>query len=225
MMHGNNNNRNRNNNNRRFSKGGGGGNNNFKKRRFGSSSGHYEDEQQISPQARRNFENKMQQHLMKAKEYLSAGERVEAENHFQHADHYYRMSVLGLDKIQQQQQQQQNQQDNGGENAEGGFETNAYEDSANAEPQGEIPEIPVELMGSFPSERQEGQRREGGNNRRDNNREGRGGGRNYNNRDNRNRNEPREPREPRAQQAAEAPASDENGLAALPFMQTPIKES
>lgn len=229
MIH---NNRNKNNN-RRFSKN---NNSNFKKRRFGGGGGGYEDEQQISPQARRNFENKMQQHLMKAKEYLSSGERVEAENHFQHADHYYRMSVLGLDKIPQQQQQNQHEH---GDNAEGGFETDAYENSSNAEPQGDIPEIPVELMGTFPPERQEQHQRRDNNNRdgRDNRNFDRNRGRDRdrsfrdnNNRDGRdgqgrrdNRNEGRnEPREQRPESAAPA---DENNLAALPFMQTPIKEA
>ena len=146
-MHNNNNGGNKNRNHKRFSK-----NNNFKKRRFGvggGSSSHIEEEF-INPQARRNFAMKRDQHLMKAKECLAAGERIDAENHFQHAEHYHRMSNIGLDKIQQQQQQQQPQ----GEFEQGMEADNSYSDSApNYDEQAidEAPEIPVDSMGSFPT--------------------------------------------------------------------------
>jgi len=147
MMHNNNNGGNKNRNHKRFSK-----NNNFKKRRFGmgggSSSSHIEEEF-INPQARRNFAMKRDQHLIKAKECLAAGERIEAENHFQHADHYHRMANIGLDKIQQQQQQQPQ-----GDFEQGMEADNSYSDSApNYDEQAidEAPEIPVDSMGSFPA--------------------------------------------------------------------------
>ena len=254
MMHGNNNNHNRNrnnnNNNRRFSK-----NNNFKKRPFGmgggsGSSRHMEDEQ-ISPQQRRNFENKRDQHLMKAKEYLAAGERVEAENHFQHADHYFRMANIGLDKLQQQQAQQAQQQAQNNYNSQQENQSdNNYGDAPVIDdaPYADVPEIPVDMMGRFPSEENAEPRNNNvprGRNPRYN-REGHG------NRDNRNeppreareprepqanRPEAREPREPREPRAPRAPRSQpsvdnanqgapaDNNLAALPFMQVPIKES
>lgn len=124
---------------KRFSK-----NNNFKKRRFGGTGGSANFEEQfISPQARRNFSNKRDQYLMKAKECLAAGERIEAENYFQHADHYHRMSVLGLDKIQQQNQNQEF--DN---NAEGENERDNFANESNME---EEAEIPVDSVGSFPN--------------------------------------------------------------------------
>ena len=212
MMHGHNNNKNRNNN-RRFSK-----NNNFKKRRFGGGGGgsHFEEEQFISPQQRRNFENKRDQHLMKAKEYLSAGERVEAENHFQHADHYHRMAIIGLDKIQQQQQQQQ-QNYNQQENAEGAdnFAEAPAEEASNT--YSDVPEIPVDMMGRFPSEDNQGQQRSDNRNNRNQHQ-----GRRHNNRDNRDRG-PRQ-QQNNAEASSAAPAED-NNLAALPFMQVPIKES
>lgn len=199
MMH--NNNRNKN---RRFSK-----NNNFKKRRFGGGGGgshHVEDEQQISPQQRRNFENKMQQHLMKAKEYLSAGERVEAENHFQHADHYYRMSVIGLDKIQQQAQQQpeDGQQDDNFE------DNNSFAPQSNDAPAEEMPEIPVDMMGNFPSESGRQQRNQG-------NSQGR-----YNNQ---NRGQQRHHQPRQQQQQQNNGGEQEHNIGALPFMQRPLKEA
>jgi hypothetical protein len=87
-------NNNRNNNNRRYNNNNRNSNNNGNRRFSGSN---IDDESvNISPQQRRNFENKRDQYLMKAKEALSAGDKVEAENMFQHADHYFRMANLGL---------------------------------------------------------------------------------------------------------------------------------
>jgi hypothetical protein len=59
------------------------------------------DENNINPQQRRNFEMKRNTHLAKAKELLSAGERVDAEWHLQHADHFFRMANLGLENQRQ----------------------------------------------------------------------------------------------------------------------------
>ena len=53
------------------------------------------DGENISPQQRRVFSNKRDQHINKGKELLAAGDRVEAENHFQHAEHFFRMMNLG----------------------------------------------------------------------------------------------------------------------------------
>lgn len=84
---------NNNNNNRRFK------NNNNKRRYNGGGGGgsSFDDESSnISMQQRKNFANKRDQYLVKAKDCLSAGDRVEAENFFQHADHCFRMMNLGL---------------------------------------------------------------------------------------------------------------------------------
>lgn len=91
-MHNNNNNRRNNHNNRRFK------NNNQNKRRFGPSSGSsFDDESSnLSIQQRKNFANKQEQYLQKAKDSLRNGDRIEAENYYQHADHCYRMMNLGL---------------------------------------------------------------------------------------------------------------------------------
>lgn len=128
MQH-NNGRRNNNNNRNRFK------NNNQNKRRFGGGgNGGFDDESQnISIQQRKNFANKRDQYLVKAKDCLSNGERVEAENYFQHADHCYRMMNLGLKdgarfdpqrmSIQNPQQQQNNfnaDQHNDGQETEHG---------------------------------------------------------------------------------------------------------
>jgi len=156
---GNNNNRNR------FQK-----NNNYKNRGGFSSGGRSADVEgeNISPQQRRNFENKRDQHLLKAKELLAQGDRVEAENHFQHADHYFRMANLGLDRAQQNQRNI--------ENAQAEESNNSSEPPSFDEPPAEYP---VDMMGRFPTQKP----------------------------------------------AAEAVAPETNDLAALPFMQVPIKES
>jgi hypothetical protein len=159
-----NNNRRHNNNRNRFQK-----NNNFKNRgNFGGGGRSADVEgENISPQQRRNFENKRDQHLAKAKELLAQGDRVEAENHFQHADHYFRMANLGLDRAQQNQRNFDNAQTE---------ETNISEPPSFDEPPAEYP---VDMMGRFPQQKP----------------------------------------------AADAEAAPTNDLAALPFMQVPIKES
>lgn len=82
----------RNNNNRRFK------NNNQNKRRFGGGGGsNFDDESaNLSIQQRKNFANKYDQYMQKAKDILRSGDRIEAENYYQHADHCFRMMNLGL---------------------------------------------------------------------------------------------------------------------------------
>ncbi len=87
----------RNNNNRNRFK----NNNNNNRRRYnngcgGSSSGFDDESSNISVQQRKNFANKYEQYVQKAKDALRSGDRVDAENHYQHADHAYRMMNLGL---------------------------------------------------------------------------------------------------------------------------------
>ena len=90
-------NNNRRNNDRRFNNNKGGhGNNN--KRRFGGGGGNnFDDESSnISLPQRKNFANKHEQYILKAKDCLRNGDRIEAENYFQHADHCFRMMNMGL---------------------------------------------------------------------------------------------------------------------------------
>jgi hypothetical protein len=61
---------------------------------------------------RGNAQQLMEKFLAMARDASAMGDRVAAENYFQHADHYYR--VLNARFEAQQQQQQQNQNQNGG---------------------------------------------------------------------------------------------------------------
>lgn len=83
----------KNNNNRR-----GGGRNNQRRKQRGGKRG----EESFSPQQIRQFQNKQDQHLKKAKDFLAAGERVEAENQFQHAEHYFRLAAIGNAALEKQ---------------------------------------------------------------------------------------------------------------------------
>lgn len=49
------------------------------------------DDENISPQQKRHFVNKRDTHLARGKEMRANGDRIEAENEFQHAEHYTRM--------------------------------------------------------------------------------------------------------------------------------------
>ena len=135
MQHNNNGRRHNNNNNRRYK------NNNNQNRRYGggnSSAQKFDDESSnISIQQRKNFANKRDQYLQKAKDALAAGERVDAEGFYQHADHCFRMMNLGLTNgsrfdpvrgmIQNANQQHDNQSDNNennGDDNNGGSEHN-----------------------------------------------------------------------------------------------------
>lgn len=142
------NNNNRNNNNRRYNNNNrNGGNNN--NRRFSGSN--IDDESaNISPQQRRNFENKRDQYLMKAKEALSAGDKVEAENWFQHADHYFRMANLGLPPRQDRQQYDNNGQQNQHYNQQHGHHNNHHDNHGGQHQQGDS-QIP-DYVSNVPNE-------------------------------------------------------------------------
>lgn len=61
-----------------------------------------EDFPQIhDPRLRKKYMMIRDRHLILAKEALSSGDRVAAENHFQHADHYFRVLNLGKYNAQQ----------------------------------------------------------------------------------------------------------------------------
>lgn len=78
----------RNNNQRRNSRGGSGKQNG---RNGGGSRPRNFDDENISPQQKRHFINKRDTHLARAKEMRANGDRIEAENEFQHAEHFTRM--------------------------------------------------------------------------------------------------------------------------------------
>ncbi|PIR34451.1 MAG: hypothetical protein COV36_00765 [Alphaproteobacteria bacterium CG11_big_fil_rev_8_21_14_0_20_44_7] len=90
------------------------------------------DEENISPQQRRNFSNKRDTHLSKAKDLLSSGDRVEAENHFQHADHYFRMMNLGNDKKPQNNPQNNAQNPQSNENSDDNNNTDSGDKQHNS---------------------------------------------------------------------------------------------
>lgn len=64
---------------------------------------------------RKNYGALREKYLNQARDALSGGDRVLAENYFQHADHYYRMQAEENERRAQWQQnnQQNNQQSNG----------------------------------------------------------------------------------------------------------------
>lgn len=91
----NNNNNRRNNNQRRSNSRGGSGKNNG--RISGPRPRNFDDEN-ISPQQKRHFINKRDTHLSRGKELRANGDRIEAENEFQHAEHYTRMIKIADDQ-------------------------------------------------------------------------------------------------------------------------------
>lgn len=93
------------------------------------------DEENISPQQRRNFQNKCDSFIAKAKECLAAGERVDAEFNFQHAEHYSRMAKLGLEN----QQKQKSENETGEENAVASEDKNAEEAQSDAKKKDDKP--------------------------------------------------------------------------------------
>ena len=92
---------------------------------------------------RGNAQQLMEKYLAMARDASSAGDRVLAENYFQHADHYYR--VLNARFEQQQQNngnRHQNYNQNGGNNGQnynqGGYDGD-QQPNFNEQPQGQQP--------------------------------------------------------------------------------------
>jgi hypothetical protein len=81
------------------------------------------DDENISPQQKRHFINKRDTHLSRGKELRAAGDRVEAENEFQHAEHYTRMIKIADD--QQQKYNERKAAENPQQNVNNGAEHNA----------------------------------------------------------------------------------------------------
>ena len=79
----NNNRRNNNNNNNQRRNNRGGNKNRTAVRRY--------DDENVSPQQKRHFVNKRDTHMTRGKDMRANGDRVQAENEFQHAEHYTRM--------------------------------------------------------------------------------------------------------------------------------------
>jgi hypothetical protein len=94
---GSNNQNRRNNNQRRNNNRGGAGKSN---NRNGQPRQRSFDDENISPQQKRHFINKRDTHLSRGKELRAGGDRVEAENEFQHAEHYTRMIKIADDQQQ-----------------------------------------------------------------------------------------------------------------------------
>lgn len=90
------------------SSGNGGYNNQNKRPRFqqGGSQGHHHHNQ---GRPRKNYPAMREKYLAQARDALAAGDRVLAENYFQHADHCYRMMME--EGYQPRQQYQQTPQD------------------------------------------------------------------------------------------------------------------
>ncbi len=83
-------------------------------------------------------------YLALARDASSAGDRVAAENYYQHAEHYFRLNGIFLERQRQQQaqnpqqQQPQQQQGQGGGRYNGGYDEGEYdEDEATVETTGD----------------------------------------------------------------------------------------
>ena len=70
---------------------GGGGNNHQRKHRYQNNNGGGGNHNQNRP--RKNYAAAREKYLSQARDALAQGDRVLAENYFQHADHCYRMMV------------------------------------------------------------------------------------------------------------------------------------
>ena len=99
------------NNKRRPNNGGNGGqqnrHNNNRPRRFGSGGGQrsHDDSTNVARQ-RRNATQSREKYQMMARDAMSMGDRVLAENYLQHADHYYRvLMALPPEEVRQPYQQ------------------------------------------------------------------------------------------------------------------------
>lgn len=90
---------------------GGGYNNMHKKPRYPQGGGdRSQGHHQGGGRPRKNYAAMREKYLAQARDALSAGDRVLAENYFQHADHCYRMMVEeGWQPRQQQPASQQNE--------------------------------------------------------------------------------------------------------------------
>src|SRR5687768_14381232 len=86
---------------------------NNKKQRYqgggGGSHGHSHSHSHNNNRPRKNYAASREKYLAQARDALAAGDRVLAENFFQHADHCYRMMMEEGHHIRHQQHQQQSQ--------------------------------------------------------------------------------------------------------------------
>jgi len=94
------------------SQNGGGYNNQHRRSGGGRSGGGHQHSSGNRP--RKNYPQLREKYLMQARDALSSGDRVLAENYFQHAEHCYRMMVEeGYNPNRQHQQQNGQQQAQG----------------------------------------------------------------------------------------------------------------
>jgi hypothetical protein len=115
---------------------GGGYNNQHKKPRFqhGGSGGHSQGGGGGGNRPRRNYPAMREKYLAQARDALAAGDRVLAENYFQHADHAYRMMMeegSHRPRPQNPQQQGDGQQGHEGQNNENSGSEEFSNDSEN----------------------------------------------------------------------------------------------
>lgn len=105
---------------------GGGYNNQQRKQRYQQGGGSQGGQQQHSGnRQRKNYPALREKYLSQARDALAAGDRVLAENYFQHADHCYRMMMEEGQQRPNQPQQQRSQNSEPGQEhmqAEGGNE-------------------------------------------------------------------------------------------------------
>lgn len=95
---------------------------------------------------RGNAQQLMEKYLALARDASSAGDRVLAENYFQHADHYYRVLNARFEQQQNNGNRPQNYNQNGGNNGQnynqGGYNQGGYDGDQQPnfnEPQGHQP--------------------------------------------------------------------------------------
>ena len=91
---------------------------------------------------RGNAQQLMEKYLALARDATSAGDRVLAENYFQHADHYYRVLNARFEQQNNNGNRNQNYNQNGGGNGQnynqGGFDGD--QQNFNDQPQGQQPQ-------------------------------------------------------------------------------------
>lgn len=85
-----------------------------------------------SVRVRGNAYQVMEKYLTLARDASASGDRIAAENFYQHAEHYYR--ILNANSGQDRQQQQQQKQANG-KDANGSAEHVAAEEASEAQPE------------------------------------------------------------------------------------------
>lgn len=126
--------------------GGGGGNNNQqRKQRFQNNGGHHNQNR-----PRKNYAASREKYLSQARDALAAGDRVLAENYFQHAEHCYRMMVEEGYNFRNASHQSHNQQQDQAGGEQEAAPAELPRDDFNPE---SVTQLPAFLTGSIEDER------------------------------------------------------------------------